>query len=567
MASKLFRLATIFIFCMWQSTATSTIDWWETATLYQIYPRSFMDSDGDGLGDLNGITMRLEFLKEIGVTAAWISPIYESPMADMGYDVTNFTNIDPIFGTLADFDALIAKAHKLGLKIILDFVPNHSSDKCELFQKSIRREDGYDDFYIWDDGKIDPVTGERVPPSNWNSVFGGPAWTWNEQRQQYYLHQFMPQQPDFNFTNPMVRQHLIGVLTFWLERGVDSFRIDAVPHFYEKRFENGTYPDEPLSGETDDPNDYTYYDHIYTKNQPENPELLYEWRQFLDEYHRLHGGDSIIQIAEAYAPIEDLSKYINNGTHLGSQLPMNFNFIQLTDTSTAEDVERLCNHWLDTMWTRHKLGNWVIGNHDNSRPATRIGVNRVNIMTMVTHALPGSSVTYYGDEIGMTDGPEYCSEKACDFRDPERTPMQWGKTKNSGFSEANDTWLPINPNYKILNVEMERHAARSTLNIFKGMVKLKQTVAFKAFKEEGGFSYGALKKQIFQVVRAAVGREEYRLLANLGNKIEYLDGLTNKTMEYVLLTSHSPHNYGDKVDLSKRIYLMPYEAVMLRWSP
>ncbi|XP_036334552.1 maltase A2-like [Rhagoletis pomonella] len=548
MPRDLLRLITIALLCACSASASTEVDWWEDATLYQIYPRSFMDSDGDGIGDLNGITSRLEYFKEIGVTAAWISPIYESPMADMGYDVANFTNIDPLFGTLDDFDVMIEKAHKLGLKIIMDFVPNHSSNECEWFKKSIRREDGYDDVYVWSDGKIDPETGERQEPSNWLAAFGGSQWTWNEERQQYYLHQFLAEQPDFNLSNPLVRQHLIEALEFWLERGVDSFRIDAVPFFYETHYENGTFPDEVIRGD-------------HTKNRPENPEPLYEWREYLDEYTRVHGGDSRIQVAEAYAPVDVLATYISNGTHIGSQMPMNFNFIELRTSTTAEDIEQCAKEWMDVMWTGHKMANWQIGNHDNGRPSSRIGIHTVDTMVLIVHGLPGASVIYYGDEIGMSD----MDIDSDNFRDPERTPMQWDTSENAGFSTGNSTWLPVNPNYKYINVQTERGVARSTLNICKGIIKLKQTAAFKAFKEDGGFSYGALSKQVFQIVRTAAGIEEYRILANFGSAIEHFDGLTNKTMEYVLLTSYSPHNYGDKVDLSKRIYLMPYEAVVLRW--
>ncbi|XP_011205948.4 maltase A2-like [Bactrocera dorsalis] len=565
MSSGTLRIVQILLLCACGAFAASDVDWWESATLYQIYPRSFMDSDGDGVGDLNGITSRLPFLKEIGVTATWLSPIYESPMADMGYDIINFTKIEPLFGTMEDFDAMVAKAHELGLKIILDFVPNHSSDECEWFQKSIRREDGYDDFYIWDDGKIDPQTGERVPPSNWNSEFNGPAWTWNEQRQQYYFHWFLSKQPDFNLRSPMVHQHLIEIMKFWLERGVDAFRIDAVPHFFEKRFDNGTYPDEPPSGMTNDTNSNRYYDHIYTKDQPENPTILYEWREFLDEYQRQHGGDTRAMVAEAYASVNILSDYINNGTHVGTQLPMNFNFVFLRNTASARMVQLLADNWMNVMWTKHKVANWVVGNHDNSRPATRIGEQRADMMTIIAHAMPGTSVTYYGDEIGMTDYDAECTWASCDFRDPERTPMQWDSTTNAGFSKGNSTWLPVNSNYKTLNVQRQRGIARSTLNIYKAMTALKKTIAFKSFKEEGGFSYEALSEQVFQIIRTAPNIEEYRVLANFGGQMEYLDGLTNKTMEYVVLNSYSPHRYGDKVDLSKRIYLMPYEAVVLRW--
>ncbi|XP_049306796.1 maltase A2 isoform X3 [Bactrocera dorsalis] len=563
MSSCLLRFLAALLLCVVGATATDTVDWWESATLYHIYPRSFMDSNGDGIGDLNGITSRLAFFKKIGVTATWISPIYDSPMADMGYDVANFTKIYPVFGTMEDFDALLAKAHELDLKLVLDFVPNHSSDECEWFQKSIRREDGYDDWYVWDDGKIDPETGARSPPSNWRAAFGGSAWTWVEERQQYYLHQFLAKQPDFNFTNPAVRERMFEVMKFWLDRGIDGFRMDATNFLVEKRFENGTFPDEPVGT---GPGGGGMGGISYTKDQWESTEIIYEWREFLDEYQRLNGGDTRAMIIEAYSDVDVLSNYISNGTHVGGQMPMNFNFVRLSENSDAETIETQANEWMDVIWAKHKMANWVANNHDNSRLPTRMGESKVDAMTMIIHALPGTSVTYYGEEIGMPDGEIDCDDDSCDFRDPERTPMQWNGSKNAGFSTGNSTWLPVNTNYKYLNVKVQRGVARSSLQIFKGMTALKKTAAFKAFKEEGGFSYGALSKQVFQVIRTAVGQEEYRVLANLGNQIEYFDGLTNKTMEYVLLNSYSPHRYGDKLDLSGRIYLMPYEAVVLHWS-
>ncbi|XP_049306798.1 maltase A2-like [Bactrocera dorsalis] len=563
MSFCLIRLLAALLLCALGATAADTVDWWESATLYHIYPRSFMDSDGDGIGDLNGITSRLAFFKEIGVTATWISPIYDSPMADMGYDVSNYTKIYPVFGTMEDFDNMLAKAHELDLKLILDFVPNHSSDECEWFQKSIRREDGYDDFYVWDDGKIDPETGERSPPSNWMATFGGSAWTWVEERQQYYLHQFLAKQPDFNFTNPAVRERMFEVMKFWLDRGVDGFRMDATKFLVEKRFENGTYPDDPVGT---GPGGGAMGGFSYTKDQWESTEIIYEWREFLDEYQRLNGGDTRAMIIEAYSNVTVLSNYISNGTHVGGQMPMNFNFVRLSENSDAETIETQANEWMDVIWVKHKMANWVANNHDNSRLPTRMGESKVDAMTMIIHALPGTSVTYYGEEIGMPDYAAACSGDPCNFRDPERTPMQWNGLKNAGFSTGNSTWLPVNPNYPFLNVQVQRGVARSSLQIFKGMTALKKTAAFKAFKEEDGFSYSALSKQVFQVIRTAVDREEYRVLANLGNQIEYFDGLTNKTMEYVLLNSYSPHRYGDKLDLNGRIYLMPFEAVVLRWS-
>lgn len=483
------------------SDASTDIDWWENAALYQIYPRSFQDSNGDGVGDLQGITKRLPYLKEIGITATWLSPIFSSPMSDFGYDISNFTEVDPIFGTLADFDAMMVQAKSLGLKIILDFVPNHSSDECEWFQKSVNRQDGYDDFYVWDDGKLNAETGEHEPPSNWISVFGGPMWTWHETRQQYFLHQFQVKQPDLNFSNPMVREHMLDVLGFWLDRGVDGFRIDAVPHIYELRYANGSYPDEPVSGWGSNPDAYDYHDHIYTKDQPDTVVLMYEWRDFLIEYQAKNGGDTRVLLAEAYSPVETLSAYFGNGTRQGTQLPMNFQLMYLSGYSTARDVVNSIDYWMDTMWAQHQTANWVVGNHDTQRVSNRMGAHKVDLLNVIVNALPGASVTYYGEEIGMSNVETECTEISCDDRDGERTPMQWAPLKNGDFSTNDTTWLPLSPDYERYNVRTERGVARSSLQIFKGLQKLKSTSAFLAFKEDGGFSYEAINEQVLQIIR------------------------------------------------------------------
>ncbi|KAH8299306.1 hypothetical protein KR044_000275 [Drosophila immigrans] len=524
--------------------AADDIDWWENAALYQIYPRSFQDSDGDGVGDLQGITKRLAYLKEIGITATWLSPIFSSPMSDFGYDISNFTEIDTIFGTLDDFKALMVQAKSLGLKIILDFVPNHSSDECEWFQKSINRQDGYDDFYVWHDGKVNAETGEREPPSNWVSVFGGPQWTWNEIRQQYFLHQFQVKQPDLNFSNPMVREHMLDVLGFWLDLGVDGFRIDAVPHIYEYRNADGSYPDEPVSGWSSNPDGYDYHDHIYTKDQPDTVELMYEWRDYLLKYQAEHGGETRVLLAEAYSPVETLSAYFGNGTRLGTQLPMNFQLMYLSGYSTARDVVGNIDYWMNTMWEKHQTANWVVGNHDTDRVATRMGAHKVDLLNVIVNALPGASVTYYGEEIGMSNVETECTEISCDNRDGERTPMQWAPVKNGDFSTAEKTWLPLSTDFERYNVRTERGVARSTLQVFKGLQQLKGSSAFRSFKQKGGFSYEAVTEQVLQIIRTNQRNEEYRILVNMGNRIERIEGLSNKVYEYMLVTAYSVHRPG-----------------------
>lgn len=254
-------------------------EWWRSATFYQVYPRSFKDSDGDGVGDLAGITSKLDYLASIGIDAIWLSPMFESPMVDNGYDVSDFRKIHYEFGTMTDYEEMIAKADSLGIRIMLDFVPNHSSDKHEWFEKSVRREQPYDEYYTWADPVM--VEGQRQPPNNWVSVFGGRAWTFNEERQQYYLHQFYPEQPDLNYRNPLVIEEMEAVLEFWLSRGAAGFRLDAINHL----FEDSLLRDEPVNSWAT-PDTYDYTDHIYTKDLDETYEVVYRFNDFVAAYAR-----------------------------------------------------------------------------------------------------------------------------------------------------------------------------------------------------------------------------------------------------------------------------------------
>lgn len=272
--------------------ALAISDWWEAGNFYQIYPRSFQDSNGDGVGDLNGITDRLDYLKEIGITATWLSPIFTSPMADFGYDISDYETIQPEYGSLEDFDRLIEKCRRIGVKLILDFVPNHTSDKHDWFIKSAARVAGYEDHYVWHSGKL-LTNGTRIPPSNWVSVFRGSAWEWHTGRQQYYLHQFLKEQPDLNYRSQTVVDAMKDVLRLWLTRGVSGFRIDAVPYLFEiAPDENDEYPEEALSGECDDYNNPCYTIHDYTQNRDETFDMAFQWRAVLDEYKAKYGGET-----------------------------------------------------------------------------------------------------------------------------------------------------------------------------------------------------------------------------------------------------------------------------------
>lgn len=373
------------------SQSEDFIDWWQHAVFYQIYPRSFKDSNGDGVGDLQGVTSKLPYLADTGITATWLSPIFKSPMVDFGYDISDYRSIQPEYGSMADFEQLIATANKLGIKIILDFVPNHTSDEHEWFLKSAAREPGYEDFYVWADGKRD-ARGERALPNNWQSVFYGSAWQWHEQRQQYYLHQFTKEQPDLNFRNPAVVQAMDDVLLYWLNKGVAGFRIDAVNHL----FENETLPDEPLSGKSTDPLSYDYTRHIYTKDLPEALEMVQHWRRLLDDYTAKHPqGPTRIMMTEAYAGLRQLADYYESAEGVrGSHLPFNFHFItDVNGSSDARDFVYNVEKWLIYMPRGH-AANWVMGNHDNPRVASRFGAASVDAMNMLLMTLPGVAVTY-----------------------------------------------------------------------------------------------------------------------------------------------------------------------------
>lgn len=435
-----------------------TKEWWERGNFYQIYPRSFKDSDGDGIGDLIGITDKMSYLKEIGMTGVWLSPMFKSPMVDFGYDISDYTGIQEEYGTMADFEKLVKKCKSLGIKLILDFVPNHTSDQHEWFKKSERSDPYYKDFYVWRPAKINAETGEREPPNNWVSLFRYSAWQWSEIRQEYYLHQCVIQQPDLNFRNPDVVREMKNVLTFWLNKGVSGFRIDAIPHLFEYMNADGSFPDEPLSGLCDDANAVCYYKNIYIRDQPETYDMVYQWRELLDQYTKDHGGETRIIMTENYATLELTQLYYGDAFgRKGSQVPFNFGLISdLTASSSPSDYKKSIDSWIDNMpQSDDYVPNWVIGNHDVHRVASRLGANRADAHNILVQTLPGIAVTYYGEEIGMTDqyiswentvDPQACNQDKETFdsvsRDPARTPFQWDDTNNAGFSKGNSTWLP-----------------------------------------------------------------------------------------------------------------------------
>jgi alpha-glucosidase len=456
---------------------SSADPWWQRAVIYQIYPRSFRDSNGDGIGDLAGIVEQLDYLSEtLGVDAIWLSPFYPSPMADFGYDVADYTDVDSIFGDLATFDELVAQAHRRGLHVIIDWIPNHTSDQHPWFQASrSSRDNPKREWYIWADAKPD-----GAPPNNWLSVFGGPAWTWDQRTEQYYLHTFLDRQPDLNWRNPDVQEAMFDTLRFWLERGVDGFRID-VAHHVMKDPELRDNPPNPHPGFLLHKafGEYDSQVHLYDKAHPDVHRVFRELRHLLDSYSVESPRVAVAEIHEF-----DLSVWASYyGAHL-DELHMPFNFGLLRAPWTVQGVRAVVDG-IEAVLPAGAWPNYVVGNHDEPRIATRIGPARARIAMMLLLTLRGTPTLYYGDELGMRDVP-IPPEQVQDpweqnvpglglGRDPQRTPMQWNGGPHAGFCPPDVTpWLPVAIDYQQVNVAVEREAQRSMLSLTRQLLRLRR---------------------------------------------------------------------------------------------
>ena len=444
--------------------------WWQRGIVYQVYPRSFMDSNGDGIGDLAGIISRLDYLRWLGVDALWLSPIFPSPMKDFGYDVSDYTAVDPVFGTLEDFDRLVEAAHAHSLKVILDFVPNHTSDQHPWFRESrASRHNPRRGWYLW----RDPAPGGR-PPNNWLSCFGGSAWQLDEPTGQYYYHAFLPEQPDLNWRNPEVVQAMLGVLRFWLERGVDGFRVDVLWHLIKDEQFTDNPPNASWS-EGMDP--YQALIPAQTTDRPEVHDIVLQMRGLLDAYSER------VLIGEIYLPVERLVKYYGadpSGNLKGAHLPFNFQLLSARwdaghFASLIAEYERALP---EGAWP-----NWVLGNHDKPRIASRVGPAQARVAAMLLLTLRGTPTLYYGDDIGMQDVPIPPDKVQDPFernvpgrglgRDPQRTPMQWSAAPNAGFTTGKP-WLPVAANYRAVNVAAQREDPKSMLALCTRLIALRR---------------------------------------------------------------------------------------------
>jgi alpha-glucosidase len=444
------------------------LPWWQTAVIYQVYPRSFQDSDGDGVGDICGIIQRLPYLVELGIDAIWLSPVFPSPMADFGYDISDYTGVHPLFGSMADLDRLIADAHALGIGLILDLVPNHTSVEHPWFVESrASRTNAKRDWYIWKDARPDGGL-----PNNWLSVFGGPGWEHDAATGQFYYHTFLSAQPDLNWRNPEVRSAIYDAMRFWFSRGIDGFCVDAV--WYVIKDED--FRDNPAnpSYTPASPPDLALLP-LYTADRPEMEDVIAEMRRVSDEF------PGRLLIGELYLPIERLVAYYGRDL-TGVHLP--FNFTLLTATWGAEPLAKLIREYYAALppggWP-----NWVLGNHDGPRVATRVGPEQARIAAMLLLTLHGTPTIYCGEEIGMEqaqippdrvrDPVELNVPGFAMGRDGCRTPMQWDAGEHAGFSTGNP-WLPIGTDYKERNVDHQRVDPTSLFWFYRTLIALRSRV-------------------------------------------------------------------------------------------
>jgi alpha-glucosidase len=440
--------------------------WWRHGIFYQIYPRSFQDTNADGVGDIAGVIERLPYLQSLGVDAIWLSPIFTSPMADFGYDIADYTGVDPLFGTMADFDALVEAAHDRGLKVILDLVPNHTSDQHPWFVESRgSRDNPKRDWYIWRDPAAD-----GGPPNNWLSEFGGSAWQYDATTRQYYYHAFLARQPDLNWRNPEVRRAIYDVMCFWLRKGVDGFRVDVIWHLI-KDAEFRDNPPNPDYREGRPPHEKILP--LNSTDQAEVHDVIAEMRGVIDEF------DSRVLIGEIYLPLERLVAYYGKDL-AGAHLP--FNFALLSAPWNARSIEKVIFEY-EAALPQGAWPNWVLGNHDRPRVASRVGQAQARVAAMLLLTLRGTPTLYYGDEIGMHQvaiAPEQVRdpfEKNVPGigvgRDGCRTPMQWDATPHAGFSTSTP-WLPLADDFRHENVANLDADAASILSLYKALIGLRK---------------------------------------------------------------------------------------------
>ncbi|MCW8193776.1 DUF3459 domain-containing protein [Proteobacteria bacterium 005FR1] len=525
-------------------------EWWQRGVIYQIYPRSFQDSNGDGCGDLRGIIKRLDYLAWLGVEAVWISPFYPSPMKDFGYDISDYKDVHPLFGKMADFDELLAEAHRRNLKVILDLVPNHTSDQHPWFLESASSTSNPKrNWYIWSDPAPD-----GGPPNNWISEFAGSAWEWHEGTQQYYYHAFLKEQPDLNWRHPEVRAAFYQTMRFWLDKGVDGFRVDVMWHMIKDEHLRNNPHNPDYDPERDSP--YHEVIPVYSADQPEVHNVVREMRLVVDEYKNR------LLIGEIYLPIEKLVTYYGN-EESEAHLPFNF---QLIGAPWDADHIRSVVDTYEASLRQHDWPNWVLGNHDKPRLASRIGREQAGVAAMLLLTLRGTPTLYYGDEIGMVDGniPQEQVKDPRELncpgrglgRDPARTPMQWDNGPSAHFTEG-VPWLPVNSDYREHNVGDQQRDEHSLLMLYHRLIELR--------RRESALAVGTYEPLESSANLLAYLRHDHKasflVVLNLTNEPQSFKPRSRPGTGQVVI---STHRESELQEVKDRIDLRPNEGIVVR---
>ncbi len=519
------------------NTVARSDAWWHAAVIYQVYPRSFLDTNGDGVGDLAGITAKLDYIAGLGVDIVWISPFFTSPMRDFGYDVSDYCNVDPLFGTLADFDALIARAHELGLKIMIDQVLSHSSDQHPWFVESrTSRTNPKADWYVWSDPQPD-----GTPPNNWLSIFGGSAWQWDSRRRQYYFHNFLTSQPDLNFHQPQVQQAHLDNMRFWLERGVDGFRIDAcIFHFHDAQLRSNPPAVKQNTVSVAESNPYGLQAHIYDNTRPENLQFFQKMRVLLDEYQAISIGE--IGSDDALTAMADY-------TADGDKLHMAYSFNLLTSEKSVAHIRSQVEQFESKVNSSHSgWASWSIGNHDVNRVMTRWGDAKTTpefakVLLAMQLVLKGTPCLYQGDELALTEAdlpyevlqdpvgltfwPEMKGRDGC------RTPMPWdGSAPNGGFSSVKP-WLPVPNEHAAAAVAQQSNDPTSPLNFARHFIHWRKTITQLT---QGEIAFYDVPEPVMALRRDLAGMASVLVVLNLGS--EAVQVSVADSADYVAMTGH-----------------------------
>ncbi|KAM5318049.1 amino acid transporter heavy chain SLC3A1 [Glossophaga mutica] len=537
------------------------LDWWQAGPMYQIYPRSFKDSNKDGNGDLKGIQDKLDYIKTLNIKTVWITSFYKSSLKDFRHGIEDFREIDPIFGTMKDFENLLAAIHDKGLKLIIDFIPNHTSDKHAWFQLSRNRTGKYTDYYIWHNCSRE--NGITTPPNNWLSVYGNSSWHFDEVRNQCYFHQFTKEQPDLNFHNPDVQEEIKEIIQFWLTKGVDGFSFEAVKFLLEAKH----LRDEAQVNKTQIPDTVTHYSELYhdfTTTQVGMHDIVRSFRQTMDQYSTEPGRYRFMG-TEAYRDSID-STMMYYGLPFVQEADFPFNdYLTRLDSPSGNSVFETITSWMKRM-PEGKWPNWMTGGPDRARLTSRLGKEYVNTMNMLVLTLPGTPITYYGEEIGMGNILAPNLNESYDVTTLlSKSPMQWDNSSNAGFSEGSRSWLPTGTDYNTVNVDVQKTQPRSALTLYQELSFLR---ANELLLSRGWFCYLGTSGHFVVYTREMDGMDRILLVVlNFGesSQLNLKDMISSIPTKVRIRLSTSSANRGSEVD-TQAVMADKGEGLILEYS-